>query len=70
MRAAGHAHQSISQFVLEAAAARARGVLEKHEVTVLSDRDWARFMDALDNPPPPALAMRKAMARHRKEPPG
>ncbi len=67
VRAAGHARQSVSQFVLEAAVGRAGEIIEKHEVTVLSDRDWTRFMDALDNPPQAVPALRKAMTRYQNE---
>lgn len=31
--------------------------------TVLSDRDRARFLEALDHPPEPTAALRKLMAR-------
>ena len=34
---------------------------------VLSDRDRARFLNALDNPPKPNAALRQAAARHAKK---
>jgi hypothetical protein len=32
----------------------------------LSPRDWKRFIEVLDNPPPPNAALKKAFARYRK----
>jgi predicted DNA-binding antitoxin AbrB/MazE fold protein len=35
--------------------------------TVLSDRDRDRFLELLENPPPPNAALRKAIAAHRAQ---
>ncbi len=35
--------------------------------TMLSDRDRDRFLELLENPPPPNAALRKAIALHRKQ---
>ena len=35
--------------------------------TMLSDRDRDRFLELLENPPPPNAALRKAIAVHRKQ---
>ena len=35
--------------------------------TMLSERDRDRFLDLLENPPPPNAALRKAIALHRKQ---
>ncbi|HEX3150350.1 MAG TPA: DUF1778 domain-containing protein [Gemmataceae bacterium] len=32
----------------------------------LSPRDWKRFLDALDNPPAPNAALKKALAGYKK----
>jgi predicted DNA-binding antitoxin AbrB/MazE fold protein len=44
--------------------------VEFHEEspTTLSDRDQDRFLELLENPPPPNAALRKAIALHRKQP--
>jgi len=36
-------------------------------VHVLSDRDRDRFLELLENPPPPNTALRNAMSKHRKQ---
>ncbi len=35
-------------------------------VTTLSDRDRDRFLDLIENPPPPSTALRKLMSKHRR----
>jgi uncharacterized protein (DUF1778 family) len=41
-------------------------VLERHHVTVLSDRDRDIFLQMLDNPPPPNEALKKAAKRYKQ----
>ena len=65
-RAAGHCGQSLSQFVLSRSIDAADQVIRKHETMVLSERDWATFMDAILDPPEPNARLREAMARHRE----
>ena len=36
-------------------------------ITVLSDRDRDRFLELLENPPPPNAALRNAVAEYRKQ---
>ena len=39
----------------------------EESATVLSDRDRDRFLELLENPPPPTDALRKAIATYRKQ---
>ena len=57
--------QSITDFTESALADKAQAVLERHERITLSDRDFARFVAAIENPAPPTEALKKAMADYR-----
>ena len=59
--------QSITDFTESALAEKAQTVLERHERIVLSERDFARFVNLLDNPPPPTPELRQAMAEYQSQ---
>ncbi len=52
-RAANVSRQSLSEFVLSSALARADEVLAEQTTILLSDADWADFVAALDAPAAP-----------------
>ncbi|MCY2925957.1 MAG: DUF1778 domain-containing protein [Planctomycetota bacterium] len=58
--------QSLSGFVVSVLVDQARKVVDRHTTIRLSNRDRDRFLALLDNPPPPAPALRKAARRHRE----
>lgn len=53
-----------SAFVMSAAYKAALETIHTHERTILSRKDYAAILDALDNPSPPTEALREAFARH------
>ena len=67
-RAAGIKGKSLTDFVVGAATARAVQVVQEHRVWVLSEQAFDAFVAALDDPPPPNEALRRAMARYRECP--
>lgn len=54
--------QSITDFTESALADKAQAVLERHERITLSERDFARFVAAIENPEPPTQALRDAVS--------
>ena len=64
-RAAALSGLTATAFAVSALTERAREVVAHHEVTTLSARDFARFVDLLDAPPPPNDALACAADRHR-----
>ena len=42
-------------------------VFPEESITVLSDRDRDRFLELLENPPPPNEALRRLFAEHRRQ---
>lgn len=65
-RAANYRHKTVSQFVLTTALAEAEKVIRENEAVTLSAADWKVFYDALNNPPAPNAALRKAFAKYQK----
>jgi uncharacterized protein (DUF1778 family) len=61
--AAAIAHQSVSAFMLDAAADRAEEVLDRSAATVLRDEHFDRVLDALDEPHVPNAALQRAAGR-------
>lgn len=53
--------QDLSTFAESALDEKAQAVLEREEKIVLSERDFERFLDAIDNPQPPTEKLREAM---------
>lgn len=60
--AAAVTHQSVSAFVLDAAAAHAREVLDQSAATELDDQHFDRVLQALDAPYEPNAALQRAAA--------
>ena len=57
--------RSLSDFVIDSAYRAARRAIEDHERLHLSDQDRKVFLAALDNPPEPSQALRRAARRRR-----
>lgn len=58
--------RSLSDFVVDSAYRAAQRAIEDHERLHLSDQDRKVFLAALDNPPEPNQALRRAAQRHRR----
>jgi len=63
--AAAVSNISMTDFLLNAARKAAEVVLAESRQITLNQQEWDRFMDLLDNPPPPNAALRAAMQRHQ-----
>ena len=57
--------QSITAFTESALADKAQAVLERHERISLSDRDFARFVAAIEQPDQPTEALKAAVTDYR-----
>ncbi len=66
--AAAVSNQTVSQFVLAHALARADRVIEGHVHVRLSASDWAAFMGALVDPPEPSENLIDEFRRFIEEP--
>ena len=64
--AAELSHQSLSSFVLEAAAERAEQVIAASSATVVPSEFFDQLWDALDAPPHPAEALRRRAEAQRQ----
>ena len=51
--AAAMTNQSISQFMVSTASARAAEVIDQHRRLLLNEESWNLVMDAITNPPAP-----------------
>ena len=51
---------------METKESKAKAALERHERIVLSERDFARFVEMIENPEPPTRELREAMAEFRR----
>ena len=58
--------QSLADFVMDASIERAREVIRESDVITLSARDHARVLAALDSPPEPSPALKRAAERYGK----
>lgn len=58
-RAAELNHVSLSSYILTSSLKQAQSDLAENEIFVISDKDRALVMDALENPPEPNEALRK-----------
>lgn len=65
-RAAELQGRSLTDFMVTSLQAAAQRAIEESEVIRLSLADQQRFADALLDPPKPAPALKRAMARHGK----
>lgn len=57
---------TVTDFAITALANTAQAVLEKHQTTILSDRDRDIFLAMLENPPEPNEALKKAVKEYKK----
>ena len=64
--AATLSHESITDFVLRHARKAAERVIAESETIMLNNEERDRFMELLDNPPPPNEALKAAMLKHRE----
>jgi uncharacterized protein (DUF1778 family) len=62
MRAAALRHTDLTSFVTQSALSAAEAVIAEADVVKASDRDFARILDLLDNPPKPNDRLRAAAA--------
>jgi uncharacterized protein (DUF1778 family) len=58
--------QSITDFTEAALAEKAQTVLDMHARITLSERDFARFVELIDNPKPPTPELVGAMAEYQR----
>ena len=58
--------QSITDFTESALADKAQAVIERNERIILSERDFARFVAAIENPPEPTEELKALMAEYRQ----
>lgn len=65
-RAAAWSGLDDSSFVINAAYNAALETIAAHERMVVSQRDFDRMLDAIDNPPEPTDALREAFERHKR----
>lgn len=63
--AAAVSNVSMTNFLLAAGRKAAELVLAESRHITLNQQEWDRFMNLLDNPPPPNPALRAAMQRHQ-----
>jgi uncharacterized protein (DUF1778 family) len=66
-QAAAQLGQSVDQFAVSALAQTAREVIEHRGVTVLTARDWDRFLALLDEPAEPNAALKAAAERYKQQ---
>jgi uncharacterized protein (DUF1778 family) len=58
--------QSITAFTETALAEKAQSVLAEQERIVLSEAQFARFVEILEDPSPPTLALVRAMEKYQE----
>lgn len=64
-QAATYSNKTISDFVLENIVPIAEKVIDEHTTIKLSNRDWDKLMNALENPPQANEALKKAAERYK-----
>jgi uncharacterized protein (DUF1778 family) len=64
-RAATYSNKTLSDFVLDNIVPIAERVIDEHTTIKLSDRDWDKLMSALENPPEPNEALKRAAERYK-----
>ena len=65
-KAASLLGQSITDFTESALADKAEAVLDRHDRITLSERDFAQFVAAIENPPEPTQELRDAYAEYSR----
>jgi uncharacterized protein (DUF1778 family) len=66
LRAATLRGLTLSDFIVSNMISVAETVIQEHQVIKVSDRDYARLMEAIDNPPKPNRALLAAAKDYRK----
>jgi uncharacterized protein (DUF1778 family) len=61
--AAAMTNQTITQFMVNSASARAAEVIEQHRRLILNEASWNQVMDAISNPPLPDNRLKRAAKR-------
>lgn len=61
--AAAMTNQTITQFMVNSASARAAEIIEQHRRLILNEDSWNRVMDAISNPPSPDNRLKRAAKR-------
>ncbi|HVW57224.1 MAG TPA: DUF1778 domain-containing protein [Rhizobiaceae bacterium] len=67
MRAAALRHTDLTNFVTQSALREAETVIAEADIVRTSDRDFARILELLDNPPKPNARLRAAAAALPKD---
>lgn len=62
MRAAALRHTDLTSFVTQSALREANAIIAEADVMKVSERDFARIVELLDNPPKPNAKLRAAAA--------
>jgi uncharacterized protein (DUF1778 family) len=65
-RAAFARHIHTTEFVLQASLNAAEAILAQEEKITLSERDFARFVELIENPKPPTQNLRDLMAEYQR----
>lgn len=60
-------HKSISQFTLTHTSATANEIIEQEHYITLSDDDWKRFFEVIENSPEPHQKLHKTAKRFQSE---
>jgi uncharacterized protein (DUF1778 family) len=66
-KAAAYQHETLSAFILTQALASAQQVIETRESIPLTPADFETFLNALENPPAPNNALRRAFEQHQTQ---
>ena len=66
--AAAHERLDVTSFIMRSALPEARKIVDRAERIVLSERDTARILKLLENPPKPTAALLAAARRRAARP--
>jgi uncharacterized protein (DUF1778 family) len=56
----------LSEFVIQVALQVADERIQAKQMIYLSERDWARLLDAIEHPPAPNEALTRALVEHQR----
>lgn len=65
--AAAYERLDVTTFIMRQVLPAARDVVERNERIVLSERDTARVLELLENPPKPAATLLAAARAHKQQ---
>lgn len=65
--AAAYERLDVTTFIMRQVLPAARDVVERNERIVLSERDTARVLELLENPPKPTAALLAAARAHKEQ---